>query len=58
MHVLESHIDIDTSPGHVWAVLTDFSTFAEWNPFITSIEGSPSQGARLAITIRPRARVR
>lgn len=53
MHVLESHIDIDTSPEQVWAVLTDFATFAEWNPFITSIEGSPNQGARLAITIRP-----
>jgi hypothetical protein len=53
MHVLESHIDIDTSPERVWAVLTDFATFAEWNPFITSIEGSLNQGGRLAVTIRP-----
>jgi hypothetical protein len=53
MHVLESHIDIDSSPEQVWAVLTDFATFAEWNPFITSIEGSPTPGARLAVTIRP-----
>jgi hypothetical protein len=53
MKVLESSIDIDSSPEQVWAVLTDFARFAEWNPFITSIEGSPIRGTRLAITIRP-----
>ena len=55
MRVLETDIEIDTTPEQVWAVLTDFPTFAEWNPFITSIEGSPSEGQRLAITIRPPA---
>ena len=53
MRVLESHIDIDTTPEQTWAVLTDFPTFAEWNPFITSIEGSPTAGQRLEVTIHP-----
>ena len=53
MRILESHIDIDSTPEQVWAVLTDFPAFAHWNPFITSIAGSPFEGQRLAITIQP-----
>ena len=58
MKVLESSIDINSSPEQVWAVLTDFARFADWNPFITSIEGSPDRGTRLAITSGPRRCVR
>lgn len=53
MRVLESQIEIDASAERVWAVLTDFPAFAEWNPFISSISGAPAPGARLAVRIRP-----
>lgn len=53
MRVLESRIEINATAERVWAVLTDFPAFAEWNPFITSIAGAPTPGARLAVRIRP-----
>ena len=53
MRVLESHIDIDATPEQVWAVLTDFAQYPEWNPFITSIEGATTPRAQLAVTIAP-----
>jgi hypothetical protein len=39
------------APAHmVWDVLTDFPRYAEWNPFITSIEGDLQLGAKLRAT--------
>ena len=53
MRVLETHIDIDAGAEAVWAVLTDFAAFGEWNPFITSIDGPTTPGSRLEVTIHP-----
>jgi hypothetical protein len=53
LKTLEHTTDIDATPAAVWAVLTDFPAYREWNPFL-SIEGaSTTVGARLAVTIRP-----
>jgi hypothetical protein len=53
MKTLEHSIDIDASPGAVWAVLSDFAAFEEWNPFMT-IEGKVTAvGDRFKVTIRP-----
>jgi hypothetical protein len=66
MRVLETSVEINASPEQVWAVLTDFDAYPEWNPFVTSIAGVAQPGARLvvrlqppggrAITMRPRVR--
>ena len=53
MRVIESHIHIDAPPERVWAVLTDFPAFADWNPFVTSISGVPAPGARLEVRLCP-----
>ena len=53
MRVLETHIDIDASAEAIWDVLTDFPAFAEWNPFITSIDGSATPGTRLEVRLQP-----
>jgi hypothetical protein len=50
---IETHIEIKASAAHVWAILLDFAHEASWNPFITSIAGDPTPGARLAVTIAP-----
>jgi len=50
----EATIDIDAPPEHVWAVMTDFSRYHEWNPFIVGVE----QAGPLALDARMRLRVR
>ena len=46
-------ITIDAQAEEVWETLTDFSRYAEWNPFVTSARGEPAEGARLTLRIEP-----
>lgn len=46
-------IDISASPAAAWAVITDFKSYPEWNPFIRRIVGEPRVGARLQVTVKP-----
>jgi hypothetical protein len=50
---IETSIEFNASPVRVWAVLTDFAQMPAWNPFITSIAGEVSEGARLSVRIVP-----
>jgi hypothetical protein len=50
---LRREIEIDAPPERVWAVVTDFAAYPEWNPFIRRIGGELRQGARLAVQIEP-----
>jgi hypothetical protein len=40
-----THISIAAPPARVWAILTDFGDYPNWNPFITRIAGRPAVGA-------------
>jgi len=53
MRRLEEAIEIDAPPETVWAVLTDFAAYPQWNPFILSIEGLPAVGERLVVNMKP-----
>ncbi|MEV1128778.1 SRPBCC domain-containing protein [Agromyces sp. NPDC049794] len=46
-------IDIAADPDTVWAVLTDFGSYSEWNPFMSSVEGTPEVGNRLVVRLSP-----
>ena len=50
MRQIETHVDIAASPQTVWAILTDFAAYPNWNPFITSILQNPSY---LRVCIKP-----
>lgn len=50
---ITTEVIIQTSPQKVWDVLTDFSAYPQWNPFILNIEGMPQQGEILKAFIRP-----
>lgn len=53
---VEAHVEIEASPEQVWAVLTDFSAYPIWNPFIYPVQGEPRPGTTLEITIHPGSR--
>ena len=50
---LRTEVEIQAPPQRVWEVLTDFSAYHEWNPFITSVSGDLLVGKTLAVTISP-----
>lgn len=53
MKELTTTIDIEASPQTIWQILTDFSAFEQWNPFIQSISGRMVQGTKLEVHIQP-----
>lgn len=53
MKRIEHPVEIHASAERVWAVLTDFAAYEEWNPFIRAISGVPEEGARLRVRIEP-----
>ena len=44
MKTIGHSIVIDASPSTVWSVLMDWPGFAEWNPFLTELEGEARSG--------------
>ena len=53
MTELRREIEIDAPPERVWAVVTDFAAYPDWNPFIRRISGELRIGARLEVRIEP-----
>jgi hypothetical protein len=45
-------VDIDATPDRVWQVLTNLPAYPEWNPFITSTEGTLAVSGRLSVSLR------
>lgn len=50
---LRTEIEIAAPPAVVWAILTDASRYQEWNPFITTLEGSLEVGQVLNVVVSP-----
>ena len=46
-------VDIEATPQRVWQVLTDVSAYPQWNPFITSTEGTSGAGGRVSVSLPP-----
>jgi hypothetical protein len=53
MREIRDEIEIDAPPDRVWAVLTDFDSYVEWNPFVKRISGGVETGAKLEVRIAP-----
>jgi hypothetical protein len=53
MRELSTQIEFDGTPDEVWEVLRDLAAHAEWNPFITRIEGELRPGAKLEVQLAP-----
>ena len=52
MPEIRTQIEIDASPQRVWSILTDFSSFPEWNPLMR-VDGIPREGSGLRLRIGP-----
>jgi hypothetical protein len=53
MKELHSEIGIQATPVQVWQILTDFSKYPQWNPFIRRINGEARAGGRIEAFIQP-----
>ena len=53
MKKIETEISILASPDEVWAVLSDFGRYPEWNPFLRYIRGEMRVGGTLEVRIQP-----
>lgn len=52
-HELRTEIEIDAPPATVWAILSDLSAYPDWNPFITSSDGTLAVGEQLVNRLEP-----
>lgn len=48
---ITTQISIAADPATVWAVLTDFDAYREWNPFIQQASGRAAVGEQLRLTM-------
>lgn len=51
MKSLQTEIIINAPAEKVWAVLTDFENYPDWNPFVQKIEGKPIVGQTLRVEL-------
>lgn len=51
--LISTSITINATPEKVWAVLTGFDRYREWNPFITLIAGKVEAGKKITVRIEP-----
>ncbi|MGW6055929.1 SRPBCC family protein [Streptomyces sp. NPDC055189] len=52
MRRISTDVQISAEPADVWAVLTDFARYPEWNPFIVAASGDLAPGAHLSLKLR------
>ncbi len=50
---IKTEILINAAPEKIWAVLTDFDNYPNWNPFIKSITGDIAVGNRITARLEP-----
>lgn len=50
---IKTDILIHATPEKVWAILTNFDDYPNWNPFIKSIQGDVKIGNKIIARIEP-----
>jgi hypothetical protein len=48
---LRSEVEIEAPPSRVYAVLTDFASYHEWNPYLTQVQGQLLVGSKLTVEL-------
>ena len=52
-HHISADIEIDAPPTAVWAVLIDLDSYAAWNPYLVSSQGTVTVGERIENRMQP-----
>ena len=50
---ITTQIVINATPQKVWAILTNFSNYPSWNPFIKSLTGQVAVGKKITAYLQP-----
>ncbi len=50
---IKTEVLINATPEKVWAILTDFENYPNWNPFIKLIKGEVKIGNKIIVKIEP-----
>ena len=53
MKEISTEIRINASVSKVWEVLTNFSAYPNWNPFMLYVKGEPKEGAQIEVKMVP-----
>ena len=56
MRTIDVSTTIEAPPEAVWSILAAGERYADWNPFITRVDGAFSPGARPTVRIAPPGR--
>ena len=51
MKRIETRIETSATPDELWAVLTDFASYASWSPMVVAISGEKEVGSRLEVKV-------
>ena len=52
MKSITTDIIINASREKIWNILSDFSAYPDWNPFVTEITGELIDGSKLNVTLK------
>jgi len=50
---LRTEIELEVGADEAWETLTRFEAYPAWNPFIVSVRGEPTVGAKLTVRLEP-----
>ncbi|MFK7801660.1 MAG: SRPBCC family protein, partial [Anaerolineae bacterium] len=52
--VFREEIDIEASPAVVWQLLSDYKSYADWNPLVQAVTGETDKlGGRIKVKVAP-----
>src|SRR5208337_1542749 len=54
MKEIKTEILINSSSEKVWGILTNFTNYPAWNPFIKSLKGYVREGSKITVRLEPR----
>jgi len=51
LYTISTTIELPASTEQSWKVLTDFPSYTQWNPYLTSVRGVLAEGETVSVTL-------